>query len=183
MNFNKFTYAYSRHGIIGFFNVLLGKIGLKKRLTTPIDKVIFKLAEHVEKLSQNIIQSGIYSDTYLEVNKKWSMHDTSSKLLGLYEKEVQDQIYQIQNSANKKNYFVNIGAGEGFHLIGTLKKKLFEFGIAYEIDYSARELLKKNMKKNDIAKFELLKKAETNFLEDKIFINKKLEKWLFLIDV
>ena len=57
MNFNKFTYAYSRHGIIGFFNVLLGKIGLKNRLTTPIDRVIFKLAEHVEKLSQNMIQS------------------------------------------------------------------------------------------------------------------------------
>ena len=39
------------------------------------------------------------------------------------------------------------------------------------------------MRKNDIVKFELLKKAETNFLEDKIFINKKLEKCLFLIDV
>ena len=183
MNYKKFTYAYSRHGITGFFNVLLGKIGLKNRLTTPIDRVIFKLAEHVEKLSQNMIQSGIYSDTYIEVNKKWSIHDTSSKLLGLYEKEVQDQIYQIQNSSNKKNYFVNIGAGEGFHLIGTLKKKLFNFGIAYEIDNSARELLKKNMKKNDITKFDLLKKAETNFLENKIFINKKLEECLFLIDI
>ena len=39
------------------------------------------------------------------------------------------------------------------------------------------------MRKNDIAKFELLKKAETNFLEDRIFVNKKLEKCLFLIDI
>ena len=26
MNFSKFNYAYSRHGLIGFLNVLIGKI-------------------------------------------------------------------------------------------------------------------------------------------------------------
>ena len=53
MNIKKFTYAYSRHGLIGFINILLGKIGFRNRLTTPIDKVIFELAKHIEKLSNN----------------------------------------------------------------------------------------------------------------------------------
>ena len=145
MNLKKFSYAYQRHGLLGFTNVLFGKLGIKKRLKTPIDKVILQLAKRIEELSKNIVQSGIYSQTYLKINKKWSVHDTSSKLLGLYEKEVQDNISNIQNSNNKKKYFINIGAGEGFHIVSLLKKRFFEFGIAYEIDKSAKKLFISNM--------------------------------------
>ena len=28
MNLTKFSYAYSRHGLVGFINVLFGKLGL-----------------------------------------------------------------------------------------------------------------------------------------------------------
>ncbi len=183
MNLKKFSYAYARHGLIGFTNILLGKLGIRKRLKTPIDKLILQLAKHVELLSKNIIQSGIYSQTYLLINKKWSVHDTSSKLLGLYEKEVQDTISNIQNSNNQKKYFINIGAGEGFHLVGLLKKKFFEFGIAYEIDKSAKKLLIENMDKNNISNYKLLDKAELNFLDNEIYKTKKLDDCFFLIDI
>ena len=70
MKIKKFSYAYARHGLIGFINILLGKLGIRKRLTTPIDKLILQLAKRVEILSKNIIQTGIYSQTYLTINKK-----------------------------------------------------------------------------------------------------------------
>ncbi len=183
MNIKKIIFAYSRHGMIGFFNVLLGKIGFRYRLRTPIDRVIFQLAKHIEKLSNNKIQSGPYKDTHMQINKEWSMHDTSSKLLGLYEKEVQDEIINIQNSKYKKRFFVNIGAGEGYHLTGALKTKVFEYGIGYEIDKSAKKLLKDNMNNNNIDEYHLFDKAEKNFLENKIFKEKNLNDCLFLIDI
>ena len=183
MNLKKFIYAYERHGFIGFLNVLLGKLGFKKRLKTPIDKLIFQLGARIETLSKNKIQSGLYADTYLEISKKWSIHDTSSKILGLYEKEVQDQIYQIQNSNNKKKYLINIGAGEGFHIVGPLKKKLFEFGVAFEIDVTSKKLLIKNMEENNIKQYEIFDKAEINFLENQIFLKNKIEDCLFIIDI
>ena len=183
MNLKKFSYAYQRHGLLGFTNVLFGKLGIKKRLKTPIDKVILQLAKRIEELSKNIVQSGIYSETYLKINKKWSVHDTSSKLLGLYEKEVQDNISNIQNSNNKKKYFINIGAGEGFHIVSLLKKRFFEFGIAYEIDKSAKKLFISNMEKNKISNYKLFDKAELNFLNNEIYESKKLDDCLFLIDI
>ena len=45
MNLSKFAYAYSRHGLIGFFNVMFGKIGIRYRLKTPLDKIIFYLGK------------------------------------------------------------------------------------------------------------------------------------------
>ena len=38
MNISKFKYAKSRDGIIGFLNVLSGKIGFKFRFLTALDK-------------------------------------------------------------------------------------------------------------------------------------------------
>ena len=43
MNFKKFSYAYNKHGTIGFINTLLGKLGLRYRFELPINKLIFFL--------------------------------------------------------------------------------------------------------------------------------------------
>ncbi len=125
MNLTKFSYAYSRHGLVGFFNVLLGKLGFKYRLKNSLDRIIFYHGSKIENLSKNKILSGCYKSTHLEINKNWNSYDTASKFLGLYEKEVQDEIIKIQkNKRKKKSYFINLGAGEGYHLTGLLKKKI-----------------------------------------------------------
>ena len=36
MNLSKFQFAYEKHGIIGFINVLLGKLGFKYRLENQL---------------------------------------------------------------------------------------------------------------------------------------------------
>lgn len=185
MNLTKFNYAYSRHGFVGFVNVLLGKIGFKYRLKTPLDRIIFYHGKRIESLSKNKILNGYYKNTHLQINKNWSSYDTASKFLGLYEKEVQDEIINIQkNKKNKKKYFVNLGAGEGYHLIGLLSKKLFSFGVAYEIDPIAKKILKENLVKNKLSnKASLLNKADENFLENSFPKKLKLKDCFFLIDI
>ena len=185
MNLTKFSYAYSRHGLVGFVNVLFGKLGFKYRMNTPLDRIIFYHGNKIENLSKNKILNGSYKNTHLEINKNWNSYDTASKFLGMYEKEIQDEIIEIQrNKKNKKKYFVNLGAGEGYHLIGLLKKKLFKFGVAYEIDPNAKRILKENLVKNKISKkTSILNKADENFLEDSFPKNLRLKDCFFLIDI
>ena len=38
MNLSKFKFAFKRDGIIGFLNILIGKLGLKFRFHTALDK-------------------------------------------------------------------------------------------------------------------------------------------------
>ena len=38
MNLSKFQFAYEKHGIIGFINVLLSKLGIKYRLENQLKK-------------------------------------------------------------------------------------------------------------------------------------------------
>tara|TARA_B100000989_G_scaffold298252_1_gene286725 strand:- start:1257 stop:2081 length:825 start_codon:yes stop_codon:yes gene_type:complete len=185
MNLSKFAYAYSRHGLIGFFNVMLGKIGIRYRLKTPLDKIIFYLGRNIEKLSKNRILDGIYKDTRLEINRSWNSYDVASKFLGLYEKEVQDEIFNIQkNKKTKKKNLINLGAGEGYHLIGSLKKKLFNYGVAYEMDNNAKNILNKNLIKNNLQnKVIIFDKVEGNFLEKSFPKTLKLRDCFFLIDI
>jgi len=185
MNLSKFSYAYSRHGLVGFLNVLLGKFGFKYRLKTPLDRIIFYHGNNIEKLSKNKILSGLYKNTHLEINKNWNSYDTASKFLGLYEKEVQDEIIKIQqNKRINKKYFINLGAGEGYHLIGLLKKRLFKYGIAYEMDTNAKQKLNENLIKNKLsAKVSVLNKADKNFIENSFPKRFKLKDCFFLIDI
>ena len=185
MNLSKFTFAYSRHGLIGLFNVMLGKIGIRYRFKTPLDKIIFYLGRNIEKLSKNKVLDGLYKDIHLEINKNWNSYDVASKFLGLYEKEVQDEIFNIQkNKKINKKYLINLGAGEGYHLIGALKKKLFNYGVAYEMDNGAKNILNKNLIKNDLQnKAVIFDKAEANFLENSFPRKLKLKDCFFLIDI
>ena len=52
MNLTKFSYAYSRHGLVGFINVLFGKLGFKFRMNTPLDRIIFYHGKKIENLSK-----------------------------------------------------------------------------------------------------------------------------------
>ena len=76
MNLTKFSFAYSRHGLVGFINVLFGKLGFKYRMNTPLDRIIFYHGNNIENLSKNKILNGSYKNTHLEINKNWNSYDT-----------------------------------------------------------------------------------------------------------
>ena len=102
MNLSKFTYAYNRHGLIGFINVLFGKMGIRYRLENQLTRLISFHSKQIEKLSKKTILGGVYKGTKLRINEQWSRLDGASKYLGLYEHEVQEEISIIQNNHKKK---------------------------------------------------------------------------------
>ena len=184
MNLSKFKYAYDRHGLIGFVNVLFSKIGIRYRLENNITKLIAYHSKRIQKITSETIIGGYYKGTKLKLNKAWSRLDGGSKYLGIYELEVQQQIALIQkNNKIKKKYLVNLGAGDGFHALGLLKKKYFNHAILFEKDLTASKLILINAKRNNLTKkITLFNEAKINFL-NWFQLKFKLERCLFLIDI
>jgi hypothetical protein len=73
MNLSKFQFGYEKHGIIGFINVLLGKLGFKYRLENQLKKLIIWHGKNIEKISKNKIINGNYKDVKIQLNKTGEM--------------------------------------------------------------------------------------------------------------
>mgnify|MGYP001202818320 CR=1 FL=1 len=189
MNISKFKYAKSRDGIIGFLNVLSGKIGFKFRFLTAIDKRKIWLVDHLFSITSGEIISGLFKGMKLAKKSNWDKKiykfntDLSSKIVGCYEKEVQDKIAELQKK-NKKKYFVNFGAGEGYFALGVLHSGLFEKSLAFEISSKSRDIMSENSKLNNLEEKLLVKDiANKNFLIDIEENFKKLNDIFLLVDI
>ncbi len=189
MNISKFKYAKSRDGIIGFLNVLSGKIGFKFRFLTALDKRKIWLVDHLFSISSGKIISGLFKGMKLVKKSNWDKKiykyntDLSSKIVGCYEKEVQDKIVELQKK-NKKKYFVNFGAGEGYFALGVLHSGLFEKSLAFEISPKSCDIMTENCKLNNLEDKLLVKAiANKNFLKDFDENFKKLNEIFLLVDI
>ena len=131
MNLSKFKFALKRDGLIGFLNILIGKFGLKFRFHTALDKRKLWLVNHLFEISKGEVISGHFKGMKLLKKSNWDKKiykynpDLSSKITGCYEQEVQDKIVELQKK-NKKKYFINFGAGEGYFALGVLNSGLFQ---------------------------------------------------------
>ena len=189
MNVSKFKFALSRDGIIGFLNVLIGKLGFKFRFHTALDKRKIWLVDYLFLASSGKVISGLFKGMKLLKKSNWDKKiykfntDLASKIIGCYEKEVQDKIDEFQRK-NKKKYFVNFGAGEGYFALGALYSGLFEKSLAFEISDSSRNIMMANSKLNNLEKNLLIKKsANKNFLKDLDETFKEISDIFLLVDI
>ena len=131
---------------------VLSKITLKK-LELRIDKVVEKkriiLSSKISKIYNNTVQQGPFKGMIINEDQFWGQGDRSSKILGLYEKEIQDLIVSIQKDKNYST-FVDIGGADGFFAIGSLVNNLFEKCEVFEISKKGRNSIQKNSKKNNV---------------------------------
>jgi hypothetical protein len=141
-------------------------------------KIIIK---KISNLNSGRIISGTYKSVFINSTTKFS-GDLPSKLLGIYEEQVQEKIKEISKKKNL-TYLINFGASDGYHIISLIKKKIFKKGIAFEIDTQIKKRLINNIKLNNISsKISVLGKA--SFQDIDKFINfKDLKKSLFLVDI
>jgi len=189
MNVSKFKFALSRDGIIGFLNVLIGKIGFKFRFHTALDKRKIWLVDHLFLISSGKVISGPFKGMKLYKKSNWDKKiykyntDLSSKIIGCYEQEIQSKIMELQKR-NKKKYFVNFGAGEGYFALGVLQSGFFEKSLAFEISESSRNIMIENSKLNNLQeKIVIKKEANKNFLNDFDDIFKKINDVFLLVDI
>jgi len=175
--------------VIGFFNVLVGKFGFKFRFHTALDKRKIWLVDHLFSISSGKVISGLFRGMKLVKKSNWDKKiykfntDLSSKIVGCYEQEVQDKIAEFQKK-NKKKYFVNFGAGEGYFALGVLHNGLFEKSLAFEISNSSRDIMIENSKLNNLQDRLLIKhNADKNFLKDLDSSFKEISDIFLLVDI
>jgi len=109
--------------------------------------------------------------------------DLSSKIVGCYEQEVQSKIVELQK-INKKKYFINFGAGEGYFALGVLYSGFFEQSIAFEITDESRNIMIENSKINKLDnRLSIKYSANSSFLKDILDSGKKLDDIFILSDI
>tara|TARA_B100001971_G_scaffold101417_1_gene93476 strand:+ start:166 stop:1026 length:861 start_codon:yes stop_codon:yes gene_type:complete len=162
-------------------------VNTKKNL--PFDEVLYnrkkKLAKRIYKIFSGKIQYGRYASTKIDrskVQKNRFGSCLSSKLLGLYEEQVQDKIIELKKKY-KLETIINFGAEEGYHIVGLIKNSYFKRGLAFERDPLIKKNLRKNIKINNLSKkIDIYGKASSKQINDCLNKN-ELTKTLFLVDI
>jgi len=182
MGFRRLIKIYKKDGLYSIYLRILRFFGYKLPYNNIIEKFKFKVQEKIILISKNKVLNGYYKDTFLSCKSSWGIPDFSSKLLGLYEKQVQDKIVELKNKFNL-SFIVNFGSSDGFHILGLLKNNFFKKGFAFEINTNEQKNLIENIKKNKLEKkIEVFEKA--NFIDVfKILTIQDLTKTLFLVDI
>ena len=131
----------------------ISKISFNK-LELRIDKVVEKkridLSNKVSKIFNNTVQEGPFKGMIISEDQFWGPGDKASKILGLYEKEIQDLINQIQEKNNFPT-FIDIGGADGFFAVGSVKNNLFKNCEVFEISKRGRLAIEKSAIKNNVA--------------------------------
>lgn len=178
--------SYKKIYEIFSFKGIVYKLLRKLKLIEKHDYFISERKKIIENkiinISQKKVLYGPYKDTCFSTLTNWSSDDTSSKLLGQYEMQIQEKILIEQKKYNLKN-LVNFGAADGYHIVSLLKKNYFEKGFAFEIDKKSKYYLDQNIVANNLSN-RLFSFYEANF--DIVFKNlskTEFNKTLFLVDI
>ena len=178
----KYKSIYNQNGFDGVYLYFVNKNFTKTGLSNFIDKKKNILGKEISKISNNKILYGPYSGTKILSTYGWSNIDFCPKYLGSYEYQVQKKIIDL-NKKKKFDYFIDLGAAEGYHIISLLKKKIFKQGLAFEISKKSREILKKNAQINKLNnRIRIYKNANLSSLKNTLrnFNHRRL---LFLVDI
>ena len=178
----KYKSIYNQNGFDGVYLHFVNKNFTKTGLSNFIDKKKNILGKEISKISNNKILYGPYSGTKILSSYGWSNIDFCPKYLGSYEYQVQKKIIDL-NKKKKFDYFIDLGAAEGYHIISLLKKKIFKQGLAFEISKKSREILKKNAQINKLNnRIRIYKDANLSSLKNALrnFNHRRL---LFLVDI
>ena len=172
---------YSRVGLFELILIILKRLKIIK-YTSFTQKKKYEINDKIINITNKIVISGAYKNIKLNCNTSWSNEFLSTKLLGLYEEQVQKKIIELKKKY-KLNYLINFGSSDGYHLIGLIKNNFFKSGLAYEISSKERKELLKNLEINKIVKkVKVFKAANFDYINNNLS-KKILTKTLFLVDI
>mgnify|MGYP001164133022 FL=1 len=124
-----------------------------KKLELRIDNIVEKkrksLAKKISNIYNNTVQQGPFKGMQINDDQFWGEGDKSSKILGIYEKEIQDLMVEIQEE-NKYSTFIDIGGADGYFAVGSLVNDLFNECHVFEVSKKGRNSLKSNASKNNL---------------------------------
>jgi 16S rRNA G966 N2-methylase RsmD len=178
---NKSLKSFNRYGFSHTLNYFFSKVRIRTRFNDSIQKKKIYLSKRLHNELNGEVVDGVFKGAKFIYSSSYNTVKPA-QLLGCYEKEVQEKIFELSKK-NNLEYFINIGAGDGYHAIGAKVANLVKNLFFFEMDEKNRNTIYKNLELNKCSKdSEILSLADLNFLkliEDKI----KFDKSLFLIDI
>ena len=174
--------VYDNFGLDGLLFSTLRNLGLKIKYQSIIDKKKEKLEKKIIEETNKTVIDGPYKNTYLNCKSNWGGYDSSSKLLGCYEQQIQNKIVEIKKNYNLEN-IINFGGGDGYHVLGLIKNNFFKNSLVFEKDEESRKNLSENIELNNITSRVNVEK-DADFTKIKNYFNEgEMLKTLYLIDI
>ena len=138
-----------------------------------------QLSNQIDKLFLSTVKYGEFQGLRLTNQNSWMRQNRGNMLLGLYEKEV---VSSIAFSSHSKDYFIDVGAADGYFGLGVLAAKLFKHSYMFESTSKGQEIILSNAVLNNLTnQISVYGKAEVDFL-DKI-PSSHLKNSVVLIDI
>jgi hypothetical protein len=145
----------------------------------PIQSRRKRLSKLVDAKFAGTVAHGPFAGQKLTPGAWWGAKDRASMLLGLYEREVLDVI--VARPA-RHNLFIDIGAADGYYVVGALKCAGFAHAIAYEISAKGQACIADNARSNGVGdRVEIRGKAEPGFWQS--LDGQNSAACFFLIDI
>ena len=114
-------------------------------------EIFYKLTKKYQKMLSNeiakkfnyVVTDGPFKNLKLSKRLSWGKGIIGSKVLGQYEREIQELIVEIQKNNSIKT-FLDLGAADGYFALGVLVNNIFDKSIAFETSLELRNSLKLN---------------------------------------
>ena len=146
---NRINIYYKNHGLLKLLKKFISKFIVFLGLVEDIPQARIRISNTIYDMCNGIVRYGPLEGLKLDINDmSWSQADLGSILLGIYEKEVLDELEIISKS---KSIFCDIGAADGIYGVGLLVNDLFEKSICFEIDKNGQNNIKNLSIKNNLA--------------------------------
>lgn len=141
-----------------------------------------KLSNDLYQEFQGIVHYGYFKGLKLVKENAWgSGSDKGGMLLGIYEKEVLEEIISLQ-TRYRANYFIDLGAADGYFGTGLILKEYFKHAYLFDISEKAQNVIKKNAEANNISnKITVKGKVKKSLYEYLTF--EQIQNSLILIDI
>jgi hypothetical protein len=138
---------YSSFGLKWMVSYIIMKILRKLGLLTEVELLKIKSSRFALNIFSNRVMYGPFEGMIISENAWWGHDDFPSKLVGEYEKHVFNEII---NNAKSYNFFMDIGAADGYYAVGLVKAKIFESACCFEISKIGRNVISKNARNNNV---------------------------------
>ena len=121
-----------------------------------------RLSRQLYEKMHGSVAHGPFKGLTLDATPFWGRADIASMLLGCYELEVIEALHSPEFLS--KSHFVDIGAADGYYVVGGLKSGRFKTADCFELTELGRGAILKNAQRNGVAdRLRIFEKADRYF--------------------